>query len=158
MTIYYQICWKISKFLWQEYNLFSLSCATKYSSFDTRCSLFFLWQEVYFHILSFTVKMYCGTSCCSLVLSQETNFLSQEIFLLSQEKILLWQISYSFGTGVILPVTGSFSCDMGLSSHVTGNVLPIKRSTVCVTLLIFSGTGRIFHFPPSQEMFSCETK
>ena len=54
-----------------------------------------------------------------------------------------------FVTGSILPVTGSFSCDMGISSHVTGNILSIKSSTVCVTLQIFSVTGRIFHFPSS---------
>ena len=62
--------------------------------------------------------------CCFLFLLQELNFLSQDLFLLSQEK------NPPFVTGVILPVTGSFSCDMGIFHHVIGNVPPIKRSTV----------------------------
>ena len=34
-----------------------------------------------------------------------------------------------FVTGSILPVTGSFSCDMGIFHHVIGNVNRITRST-----------------------------
>ena len=33
-------------------------------------------------------------------------------------------------TGSILPVTGSFSCDMGIFHHLIGNFPPIARSTV----------------------------
>ena len=42
---------------------------------------------------------------------------------------------------------------MGIFHHVTGNVLPIKRSTVCITIRIFSATGIIFHVAVSQEIF-----
>ena len=35
-----------------------------------------------------------------------------------------------FVTGSILPVTGSFSCDMCVFYHVIGNAPPITRSTV----------------------------
>ena len=56
-------------------------------------------------------------------------------------------------TRSILPVTGSFTCDMGIFHHVTGDVPPITGSTVCITWRILSATGRIFHSAFPQEIF-----
>ena len=50
---------------------------------------------------------------------------TRNIHTFTGKKILLWQISYSF-------CHISYSCDMGISSQVSGIVLPIKIS--CVTL------------------------
>ena len=60
-----------------------------------------------------------------LFLSQEINFLSQEFSYFHTRKSSCDRFYTPFVTGVILPVAGRFSCDMGISSHVTGNVLPI---------------------------------
>ena len=45
-----------------------------------------------------------------------------------------------FVTGSILPVTGSFSCDMGIFHHVIGNVPPITIQGVqfsCEVWVVF---------------------
>ena len=72
-----------------------------------------------------------------------------------------------FVTRGILFVTESFSGDMGLFNHVTGNVLPITRSTVCITWRTFFVTVMISHFALLQEIsflwdkiiiFSCNTR
>ena len=45
-----------------------------------------------------------------------------------------------FVTGSILPVTGSFSCDMGIFHHVIGNVPPISIQGVqffCEVWVVF---------------------
>ena len=64
-----------------------------------------------------------------------------------------------FVTGSILPVTGSFSCDMGIFHHVIGNVPPITRSTVFLWSL--GHLIRVFHFRNKCAGFtikiSCET-
>ena len=64
-----------------------------------------------------------------------------------------------FVTGSILPVTGSFSCDMGIFHHVIGNVPPTTIQGVQ-----FSCLGRllcVFHFRDKCAGFtikiSCET-
>ena len=45
-----------------------------------------------------------------------------------------------FVTGSILPVTGIFSCDMGIFHHVIGNVPPITRSPTLILLESFRDT------------------
>ena len=45
-----------------------------------------------------------------------------------------------------------------LSSHLRGNVLPMKRSTVCVTLEYFMSQEEFFIFHCHKKKFSCETK
>ena len=66
-----------------------------------------------------------------------------------------------------LSFTWSFSCDMCIFHHVTQNIPPFTRSTVCVTWSIFSVTGIIFHSASPQEIFflwdkviifSCDTR
>ena len=75
------------------------------------------------NILSFTRKMYYDTRCSFLFLSQEINV----VYFTGKDPSVT---DTPFVTGSILPVTGSFSCDMGIFHHVIGNVPPITRSTV----------------------------
>ena len=63
-----------------------------------------------------------------LFLSQETNFCSQKIFFsFTGKNPPVTDIILLFLTGVIVTGTRSFSFDIGIFFHVTGNVLPERR-------------------------------
>ena len=81
------------------------------------------------NILSFTGKVYCDTRCSFLIPVTGNKFpVTRNIVYFTGKDPSLTDTP--FVTGSILPVTGSFSCDMGIFHHVIGNVPPITRSTV----------------------------
>ena len=99
-----------------------ISCAKKYSSCDTRCSLFFLWQET---------------------------------FILSQENSFCDRYHTPFIISCILPVTGSFSCDMDIF-HVTRIVLLLQGVLYASHEVYFRKWFFILFC--HKKYFSCETK
>ena len=81
------------------------------------------------NILSLTGKMYCDTrrSFSIPVTGNEFPVTRNIVYFTGKDPSVT---DTPLVTGSILPVTGSFSCDMGIFHHVIGNVPPITRSTV----------------------------
>ena len=76
------------------------------------------------NILSFTGKVYCDTRCSFFISVTENKFpVTKNIVYFTGKKTSVTDTP--FVTGSILPVTGSFSFDMGISHHVIGNLPPI---------------------------------